>query len=418
MPYSPLARGVLTGKYEPDAAARQGHPRRPRSDKRMMQTEWRPESLETRAGDQAACRGPRHHRRAVRGRLGAEQSSFVTGVIAGPRTEEQWDDYLRALDYRFTAEDEALIDRLVVTGHPSTPGFNDPGLSDRGAPAPGPRRRVDRRPVLDPDEAARRRDQLVELLQDAVGGGASIGFVLPLERGEAAAYWQGVIAGLREGHITLVAASERDRLVGSVQLGLEPRANGRHRAEVMKLMVRRSHRRRGIARSLLHQLRALAQGSGRTLLLLDVRTGDPAETLYRSLGFVRFGEVPRYALDPDGGRLAASSFYYLQLAAARSFREPMMYDRAELVAPSLRHARSYVAALHEGFRRGAQERLSERRISQIEADFATYVEADHRPDRERPIAHRPDRAEGAVLGVLAGRRRRVHRRDPRPAQLN
>ena len=148
------------------------------------------------------------------------------------------------------------------------------------------------------------------MLQDAVGGGASIGFVLPLERAEAAAYWQGVIAGLRQGRIALIAASEQDRLVGSVQLGLEPRANGRHRAEVMKLMVRRSHRRRGIARSLLHQLRALAQGSGRTLLLLDVRTGDPAEALYR--------EVPRYALDPDGGRLAASSFYYLQLAAARS----------------------------------------------------------------------------------------------------
>ena len=53
-------------------------------------------------------------------------------MIAGPRTEEQWDDYLKALDYRFTAEDEALIDRLVVSGHPSTPGFNDPGLSDRG----------------------------------------------------------------------------------------------------------------------------------------------------------------------------------------------------------------------------------------------------------------------------------------------
>ena len=176
--------------------------------------------------------------------------------------------------------------------------------------------------ALDPDEAARRRDELVELLQDAVGGGASIGFVLPLERAEAAAYWQGVIAGLREGRIALIAASEQDRLVGSVQLGLEPRANGRHRAEVMKLMVRRSHRRRGIARSLLHQLRALAQGSGRTLLLLDVRTGDPAEALYRSLGFVQFGEVPRYALDPDGGRLAASSFYYLQLAAARSSGSP------------------------------------------------------------------------------------------------
>ncbi len=59
-------------------------------------------------------------------------SSFVNGVVAGPRTEAQWDDYLRALDYRFTAEDEALIDRLVASGHPSTPGFNDPGYPIEG----------------------------------------------------------------------------------------------------------------------------------------------------------------------------------------------------------------------------------------------------------------------------------------------
>jgi ribosomal protein S18 acetylase RimI-like enzyme len=170
--------------------------------------------------------------------------------------------------------------------------------------------------ALDPDEAAQWLDQLIELLADAVEGGASIGFVLPLSRAEAAAYWQGVTAGLRAGRLALVAAFERDHLVGSLQLGLEPRANGRHRAEVMKLMVRRSHRRRGIGRALLQELCVLAQRSGRTLLPLDVRTGDPAETLYRSRGFVRFGEVPRCALDPHGGGLAASSFYYLQLRPA------------------------------------------------------------------------------------------------------
>jgi aryl-alcohol dehydrogenase-like predicted oxidoreductase len=59
-------------------------------------------------------------------------SSFVSAVIAGPRTEEQWDDYIRALDYRFTAEDEALVDRLVTSGHPSTPGFNDPAYPIEG----------------------------------------------------------------------------------------------------------------------------------------------------------------------------------------------------------------------------------------------------------------------------------------------
>ena len=59
-------------------------------------------------------------------------SAFVSGVIAGPRTEAQWDEYLGALDYRFTAEDEALIDRLVTSGHPSTPGFNDPAYPIEG----------------------------------------------------------------------------------------------------------------------------------------------------------------------------------------------------------------------------------------------------------------------------------------------
>ena len=75
---------------------------------------------------------------AGRGRFGqfavswVLNSSFVSGVIAGPRTEEQWDDYLKALDYRFTAEDETLIDQLVVSGHPSTPGFNDPAYPIEG----------------------------------------------------------------------------------------------------------------------------------------------------------------------------------------------------------------------------------------------------------------------------------------------
>jgi ribosomal protein S18 acetylase RimI-like enzyme len=139
--------------------------------------------------------------------------------------------------------------------------------------------------------------------------------VLPLERAEVAAYWQSVAADLRQGRLALLAAFEHDRLVGAVQLGLEPRANGRHRAEVRKLMVQRAYRRRGIGRLLMNAARDLALRSGRTLLLLDVRAGDPAEALYRSLGFVKFGEVPRYARDPDGG-LAATSFYYLELQAA------------------------------------------------------------------------------------------------------
>jgi aryl-alcohol dehydrogenase-like predicted oxidoreductase len=130
VPYSPLARGVLTGKYRPDAAPDKDT-RAGRNDKRIMQTEWRPESLKLaqEIKSHAEARGITAGQFAVAWVL---NSSLVSGVIAGPRTEAQWDDYIRALDYRFTAEDEALIDRLVAPGHPSTPGFNDPAYPIEG----------------------------------------------------------------------------------------------------------------------------------------------------------------------------------------------------------------------------------------------------------------------------------------------
>ena len=130
VPYSPLARGVLTGKYAPDAAPGKDT-RAGRNDTRMMQTEWRPESLKLaqQIKRHAQAKGITAGQFAVAWVL---NSSFVSSVIAGPRTEEQWDDYVRVLDYKFTAEDEALIDRLVVTGHASTPGFNDPAYPIEG----------------------------------------------------------------------------------------------------------------------------------------------------------------------------------------------------------------------------------------------------------------------------------------------
>jgi aryl-alcohol dehydrogenase-like predicted oxidoreductase len=129
-PYSPIARGVLTGKYrpgeKPSAETRVG-----RNDKRMMQTEWRPESLEIAQTlkSHAESRGINAVQFAVAWVL---NNRLVTGVVAGPRTEEQLDDYVRALDYRFTADDEALVDQFVTTGHPSTPRYNDPAYPIEG----------------------------------------------------------------------------------------------------------------------------------------------------------------------------------------------------------------------------------------------------------------------------------------------
>ena len=131
VPYSPLARGVLTGKYAPDAAPDKDT-RAGRKDKRMMQTEWRPESLQLAQEIKQHAEATRHHRRPVRGRLGAELRLRHRARSPARAPRSNGTTISRALDYRFTAEDEALIDRLVVTGHPSTPGFNDPAYPIEG----------------------------------------------------------------------------------------------------------------------------------------------------------------------------------------------------------------------------------------------------------------------------------------------
>jgi aryl-alcohol dehydrogenase (NADP+) len=124
VPYSPLARGILTGKYAPGAEP-PADSRVARKDRRMMETEFRSESI-------AMAQTIKAH--AEKKDLTATQfalawvltNEIVSSVIAGPRTFEQWTDYLSAVGKRLDAEDEALVDSLVTPGHPSTPGYNDP----------------------------------------------------------------------------------------------------------------------------------------------------------------------------------------------------------------------------------------------------------------------------------------------------
>jgi aryl-alcohol dehydrogenase-like predicted oxidoreductase len=129
-PYSPLARGVLTGKYAPDAKP-DADSRAGRGDKRMMETEFRKESLDIAQTIVAHAkeRGITPGQFAIAWLL---NNRLVTAPIAGPRTEAQWADYQGGLTYRFTAEDEALVDRLVPPGHPSTPGYTDPAYPLEG----------------------------------------------------------------------------------------------------------------------------------------------------------------------------------------------------------------------------------------------------------------------------------------------
>src|SRR4051812_25801741 len=124
VPYSPLARGVLTGKYASVDQLPEGS-RAARKDRRILQTELRPESVELarQIKAHAEARGGTASHFALNWVL---NNALVTSVIAGPRTPEQWEDYLAALGQSFTPEDEALVDRLVRPGHPSTPGFTDP----------------------------------------------------------------------------------------------------------------------------------------------------------------------------------------------------------------------------------------------------------------------------------------------------
>lgn len=124
VPYSPLARGVLTGKYLPGAAPDPGT-RAGRADPRMMETEFRPESLEMAQAlkRHAAARSLDPAHLAV---LWLLNNRAVTSVLGGPRTFEQWPPYVEALAHGYLPEDEAAVDALVPAGHPSTPGYTDP----------------------------------------------------------------------------------------------------------------------------------------------------------------------------------------------------------------------------------------------------------------------------------------------------
>ncbi len=130
VPYSPLARGILTAKYKVNQLAEPGS-RAARKDVRMMETEWRPESL--LIAEKLKAHAESHGATIVHWATAwVLNNKAVTSAIAGPRTFEQWTSYLGALDYKWTTEDEALADSLVPPGHPSTPGYTDPAYPVEG----------------------------------------------------------------------------------------------------------------------------------------------------------------------------------------------------------------------------------------------------------------------------------------------
>lgn len=171
--------------------------------------------------------------------------------------------------------------------------------------------------MMTADEAASLRptqlDALADLLVDAVDGGASVGFLAPLSMRTARGYWRGILAALGE-ELGLWLAYEGERIVGAVQLAQCSKDNGRHRGEVQKLFVLRTHRGRGIARALLSAVEQYAKKRRIRLLVLDTEAGSPAEQLYRRLGWQEAGRIPDFALSPDG-RLHSTVYFYKVLVA-------------------------------------------------------------------------------------------------------
>jgi GNAT superfamily N-acetyltransferase len=153
---------------------------------------------------------------------------------------------------------------------------------------------------LEATQAYESLDGLAEVLYDCVAGGASVSYMEPFSHGDACDVFEFVAAEVEQGRRLLLAAFADERLVGTVQVIIALPPNQPHRAEIAKLLVHRSARRRGVARLLMEHAESEAREVGKTLLVLDTVTGDAAERLYARLGWTRVGVIPGYALYPDG----------------------------------------------------------------------------------------------------------------------
>ena len=165
---------------------------------------------------------------------------------------------------------------------------------------------------LEASEIREHLDGLAAVLHDCVEGGASVSYMAPFSHEHAREAFEGFAADVERGGRLILAAFAEDELVGTVQVVFAWPPNQPHRADIAKLLVRRSARRRGIAQLLMECAEREAVAEGKTLLVLDTVTGDDAERLYARLGWTRVGVVPNYALYPDG-RPCDTTFFYKAL---------------------------------------------------------------------------------------------------------
>jgi GNAT superfamily N-acetyltransferase len=162
---------------------------------------------------------------------------------------------------------------------------------------------------LDGHSARQQLDGLAGVLRDCVEGGSSVGYMAPFSAADAREAFAGFVEDVERGRRLILAAFDGGEVVGTVQVVLALPPNQPHRGEIAKLLVRRSARRRGIARLLMERAEAEAHAEGKTLLVLDTVTGDTAERLYEATGWRRVGVVPGFALYPDGRPCATTYFW-------------------------------------------------------------------------------------------------------------
>jgi ribosomal protein S18 acetylase RimI-like enzyme len=157
-------------------------------------------------------------------------------------------------------------------------------------------------------------DMLADVLREVVYDGAGVSFVVPFSLTDARAFWTDkVLPGVLAGTRRVLVARLGDRIVGTVQIDLATPPNQVHRAEVAKLLVHPIARRRGVARALMLELERIALLAGKSLLTLDTWTGGNAEALYRSLGYVVVGVIPRFARGSTTPELEATTIMYKEL---------------------------------------------------------------------------------------------------------
>lgn len=166
-------------------------------------------------------------------------------------------------------------------------------------------------------QASQGLTQLSDLLQACVADGASIGFTDPQDRAVIERFWRERTAALASGENELIVAQQQQQIVDTVMLNASAMPNGRHRAEIGKLLVHPCARRQGIARQLMQQAERRAQALGKTLLVLDTRSGDVASDLYLSLGWQIAGSIPGYA-ESTRGELEATTIMFKRLEAQGS----------------------------------------------------------------------------------------------------